>query len=342
MPNPIPLSVLDLATVSTGSTEAQALRRSRDLAVHIEALGYHRFWVAEHHNIPSVASSAPDILIAEIANATSTIRVGSGGVMLPNHAPMVVAERFATLEAFHPGRIDLGLGRAPGSDQRTMRAVRRAAAGSDDEFIHQLGELTAFFDGTFPPGHLFEGLRAIPGGRSLRPPYWLLGSSDYSARAAALLSQRFGFAYHFSAQTAPLAMRLYREMFRPSEELPAPQALLTVGVICADTEAEAVRLSSSMALGFARLRTGNPQPLASPDEVEAHAWTETEQALAPRFLDGYVVGAPEQVAERLGGLARDLQADELMLATPVWDPQAQKHSFALVKAAMDARAKVAA
>ncbi len=338
MSDNLPLSILDLATVTTGSTEAQALRRTVALAKHVEALGYDRIWVAEHHNIPSVASSAPDVLIAEIANATSTIRVGAGGVMLPNHAPLVVAERFATLEAFHPGRIDLGLGRAPGSDQRTMRAVRRQAAGSEDEFIQQIGELTAFFDGAFPEGHLFAGLRAIPGGRALRPPYWLLGSSDYSAQAAAYLGQRFAFAYHFSAQAAPVAMRLYRELFRPSEDLATPYAMLTVGVICADTEAEAQRLASSMALGFARLRTGHPAPLASPEEVDAHKWTDTERALAPRLFDGYVVGAPEQVARRLRDLAQTLQADELMLATPTWDPEAQKKSFALVKAAMDAHA----
>jgi luciferase family oxidoreductase group 1 len=335
MRSPIPLSVLDLATVTTGSTEAEALRRSVALAKHVETLGYERFWVAEHHNIPSVASSAPDILIAEIANATRTIRVGAGGVMLPNHAPMVVAERFATLEAFHPGRIDLGLGRAPGSDQRTMRAVRRVAAGSEEDFVHQLAELTAFFDGTFPEDHLFRGLRAIPGGRALRPPYWLLGSSDYSARAAALLGQRFGFAYHFSAATAPLAMSLYRQNFRPSEDLAVPQALLTVGVIAADTEAEAQRLSMSMALGFARLRTGNPQPLASPEEVADHDWSAPEQEMARRFIEGgYVIGAPEQVAERLKALARTLEADELMITTPVWDGEAQKRSFGLTMEAM--------
>jgi luciferase family oxidoreductase group 1 len=332
----LPLSVLDLATVTTGSTEADALRRTVALSKQVEALGYHRIWVAEHHNIPSVASSAPDVLIAEMANATSTIRVGAGGVMLPNHAPMVVAERYATLEAFHPGRIDLGLGRAPGSDQRTMRAVRRQAQGSEDEFIHQLGELTAFFDGAFPEGHLFAGLRAIPGGRALRPPYWLLGSSDYSAQAAAHLGQRFAFAYHFSAQTAPVAMRLYRELFRPSDDLDKPYAMLTVGVICADTEAEAQRLASSMALGFARLRTGHPQPLMSPEEVDTHDWSEAESALAPRLFDGNVVGTPEQVTARLSELARTLQADELMLSTPTWDPEAQKKSFALVKEAWDA------
>ena len=217
MTSPLPLSVLDLASVTTGSTEAQALRRSRDLARHVEQLGYARFWVAEHHNIPSVASAAPDVLIAEIANATSTIRVGSGGVMLPNHAPLIVAERFATLEAFHPGRIDLGLGRAPGADRRTMRALRRGFE-TEPDFVQQVLELDAFFTGDFPDDHLYRGLRAIPGGADLRPPYWFLGSSDYSAQAAALMGRPFGFAYHFSAQAAPVAMRLYRELFRPSED----------------------------------------------------------------------------------------------------------------------------
>src|SRR5271155_3485579 len=162
-----PLSILDLSVVTTGTKPAAALRNSIDLARHADRLGYVRYWLADHHNLAWVASPAPDVMIGQIAAVTSRIRVGSGGVMLPNHAPLVVAERFATLEAFHPGRIDLGLGRAPGSDQRTMRAVRRAAAGSEDDFIHQLQELTAFFDGGFPPGHLFEGLRAIPGGRAL-------------------------------------------------------------------------------------------------------------------------------------------------------------------------------
>lgn len=325
-----PLSVLDLATVASGSTEREALTRSVALAQHVEALGYERIWVAEHHGMPAVASSATDVVIAHLAAATSTIRVGSGGVMLPNHAPLVVAERFATLEAFHPGRIELGLGRAPGTDVRTAWALRRdEQAPQGDRFVAEVEELMAFFDGDFPADHHLAGMRAVPG-LGLRPPIWLLGSSTFSAQVAALLGQRFAFAYHFAPQQVDQAMALYRERFTPSADLPAPHAMVAVTTVCAETEAEARRAARSGALSMVRLRKGDLRPLPSPDEADAHPWTPEEEAMAAQVTATWAVGTPEQVVAELARVKARTGADELMLAGHVWDPVAHRRSYELV------------
>jgi luciferase family oxidoreductase group 1 len=253
---PFDLSVLDLATVGEGSTPAAALRSSIELAREVERLGYRRYWVAEHHNMPGVASSSPAVLLAHAASATSTIRIGSGGVMLPNHAPLVVAEQFGMLEALHPGRVDLGIGRAPGTDQVTARALRRTAtAFTEDEFPAQLMELIGYFTGNLPEGHPFRGITATPG-LGYQPDMWLLGSSDWSAHAAGLLSMPFSFAHHFAGQNTEAAVRAYRAAFRPSATMEQPYVMLGVAVICADTEERADWLSGSARLSMARMRSG--------------------------------------------------------------------------------------
>src|SRR4051794_18007152 len=263
----VPLSVLDLAIVVSGSTSAQALRNTVELARVTERLGYRRYWLAEHHNMPGVASSATAVLIGQVAAATETIRVGSGGVMLPNHAPLVVAEQFGTLEALHPGRIDLGIGRAPGTDQSTARALRRTAGPlSADDFPAQLAELGGYFDGTQP-------ITATPAAGN-KPPLWLLGSSDYSARAAGLLGLPFAFAHHFSAENTLPALRVYRESFRPSEVLDQPYAMVAASVLVAEDDDRARRLAAPGLLSFLRLRTGRPGLLPTVEEAEAYPYTE--------------------------------------------------------------------
>ncbi|WP_197684005.1 LLM class flavin-dependent oxidoreductase [Allokutzneria albata] len=328
-----PLSVLDLATVAEGSTDAEALRRSVDLAQHVESLGYQRFWTAEHHSMPTIASSAPDLLALQVANATSTIRVGSGGVMLPNHSPLVVAERFAFLEAFHPGRVDLGIGRAPGTDPKTAAAVRRHTGHGVEDFTEQLAELEGYLDGALPEGHPFAGVRAVPTNPT-RPPVWLLGSSGYSAALAARLGRPFAFAYHFAPDNAAAALRHYREAFRPSRELAQPYAILTVGVITADTAAQAQRLSRPMGLSAARLRSGRPTRLPSPEDVEKHSWTPAEEAVAEHFLSTYLVGEPDEVAARLRVLVASMGADEAMITSIIHSAEDQRRSFALLAKAM--------
>ncbi|WP_370325204.1 LLM class flavin-dependent oxidoreductase [Euzebya sp.] len=326
----VPLSVLDLATVASGSSEREALQRSVTLARHVEGLGYGRIWVAEHHGMPAVASSATDVVMAHLAQATSTIRVGAGGIMLPNHAPLVVAERFATLEAFHPGRIDLGLGRAPGTDPRTAWALRRDhQAPQGENFVAEVQELMAFFDGDFPRGHHLEGMQSVPGA-GLRPPVWLLGSSTFSAQVAALLGQRFAFAYHFAPTHVDEALALYRERFQPSADLSTPYAMVAVSTICADTEAEARRMALSGALSMVRLRNGDLRPLPSVEEAEAHEWADHERAAADAVMASWVVGDPDQVIAGLRAVRERTAADELMIAGHVWDPEAHRRSYALL------------
>src|SRR5262245_21846596 len=242
-----PLSVLDLAPVATGSTVGDALRNSLDLARHAERLGYHRHWVAEHHNMPGIASSAPAVLIAHLASATSTLRVGSGGVMLPNHQPLVIAEQFGMLEALHPGRIDLGIGRAPGTDQITAYALRRSLDPAADDLPTQLGELIAFFSGTFPR------IKSVPGEGNM-PAIWLLGSSDFSARLAGELGLPFSFAHHFMPQNTVPALEIYRSYFTPSPALAEPYAMVGVAVVCAESDEHARWLHGPPTLSFLRLR----------------------------------------------------------------------------------------
>jgi luciferase family oxidoreductase group 1 len=317
------LSVLDLAPVPEGSTPAEALRRSTELIRLAERLGYHRYWVAEHHNMPGIASSSPPVLIAHLAAATERIRVGSGGVMLPNHAPLVVAEQFGTLEALHPGRIDLGIGRAPGTDQHTARALRRDASPGAEEFPAHLYELMGYFDGKE------SGITAVPGA-GYGPPIWRLGSSDYSARLAAALGLPFSFAHHFAGEYTLPAAQLYRAGFRPSDAYPEPHLMLGVAVYCADTEAEAERMAASQRLSMVRLRQGRPGPLPSPDEALAYPYTDLDQALLAQRATHSITGTPTQVATQLTALTTRTGAQELMLTTIAYDHSARLHSYELI------------
>lgn len=329
-PRAVPLSVLDLAPVPDGGTAGDALRATIDLARHAERLGYHRFWVAEHHNMPGIASSAPPVLIGHIADATQTIRVGSGGVMLPNHVSLVVAEQFGMLEALHPGRIDLGIGRAPGTDQATAAALRRSPEGlSADDFPEQLMDLFGFFTGQWPDGHQFAKITAMPG-RGNQPAIWLLGSSGYSAQVAGLLGLPFAFAHHFSAVNTLPALALYREHFRPPEILDRPYAMVAAAVVCADTDERARWLAGSGALSFLRLRSGHPGPLPSPDEAAAYPYNELERAFVQDRQASQIIGSPETVRRGIDELITATAADELMITTMVYDPADRLRSFELV------------
>jgi luciferase family oxidoreductase group 1 len=329
-PESVPLSVLDLAPVPDGGNAGDALRATIDLARHVERLGFHRFWVAEHHNMPGIASSAPPVLIGHIADATTTMRVGSGGVMLPNHVSLVVAEQFGMLEALHPDRIDLGIGRAPGTDQVTAAALRRSPeALSADDFPDQLMDLLGYFTGRWPDGHPFAQITAVPG-RGYQPAMWLLGSSGYSAQVAGLLGLPFAFAHHFSPANTLPALALYREHFRPSEALDRPYAMVATAVVCADTDDRARWLAGSGALSFLKLRSGRPGPLPSPQEAEDYPYTNLERAYILDRQATQIIGAPETVRRGLTELLKATAADELMLTTMVFDPADRLRSFELV------------
>jgi len=331
-PRAVPLSVLDLAPVPDGGTPAEALRATTDLARHAERLGYLRFWVAEHHNMPGIASSAPPVLIGHIADATSTLLVGSGGVMLPNHVSLVVAEQFGMLEALHPGRIDLGIGRAPGTDQVTAAALRRSPEGlSADDFPGQLMDLLGYFTGRWPQNHPFAQITAVPG-RGNQPAMWLLGSSGYSAQVAGLLGLPFAFAHHFSAANTLPALALYRQHFRPSEVLGQPYAMVATAVVCAETDERARFLAGSGALSFLRLRAGRPGPLPSPEEAAAYPYTERERAFVEDRQATQIIGAPETVQRGLADLLEATHADELMITTMVYDPADRLSSFERIAA----------
>jgi luciferase family oxidoreductase group 1 len=322
---PVPLSVLDLASVSAGSTSGQALRDTLDLAKHVENLGYHRFWVAEHHNMPGIASSAPAVLIGHIAMVTDHMRVGSGGVMLPNHAPLVVAEQFGMLEALHPGRIDLGLGRAPGTDPVTAHALRRSPAPlSADDFPEQLSELAEYF--TPQQRH---PITAVPAAGN-RPPVWLLGSSGYSAQLAGILGMPFAFAHHFSAVNTLPALRLYRENFRPSADLAKPYAMVAASVIAAETDERAQWLAGSGALAFLRLRSGRPGLMPTPEEAAAYDYSPMERNFVDDRLSTQIIGGPDTVERGIEKLLAETEADELMIVTMVHDPAARQRSYSLV------------
>jgi luciferase family oxidoreductase group 1 len=322
----VPLSVLDLAPVAAGTSSGAALRHTTELARRTEELGYRRFWVAEHHNMPAIASSAPAVLIAHLAAATSTIRVGSGGVMLPNHAPLVVAEQFGTLEALHPGRIDLGIGRAPGTDQLTAFALRRTMEGlSAESFPEELDRLFGFFSGDNPA----EQITASPG-RGDMPAIWLLGSSGFSAQLAGILGLPFSFAHHFSSANTVPALALYRRHFRPSQWLDKPYAMVAVNAVCADTDERAEWLSGPSVLSFLRLRSGRPEPLASPEEAAAYQYTEMERQFARERREGQAMGSPETVRRQLDELLDKTGADELMLTSLVYDIEDRIRSFELI------------
>jgi luciferase family oxidoreductase group 1 len=326
----IPLSVLDLSPVSAGSTAAQALRNTLDLAQLADRLGFTRYWVAEHHNLPAIASSAPDIMIGQIAAVTTHMRIGSGGVMLPNHAPLMVAERFKVLEALYPGRIDLGLGRAPGTDPATSYLLRRRQGISEeDDFLERFQELMLLETRGFPEGHPFHKVRAMPSDVAL-PPIFLLGSSDYSAQLAGQIGAAFAFAHHFATFDAVEAMKLYRDNFRPSPAHNEPYAILATHVVCADTDEEAARLATTVELNFVRRAKGEYLPLASPEEAAAYDYTPVDRARIAQNASRLTVGSPATVKARLEPLIAASQADELMVTSMIFDHAARKHSYELL------------
>ncbi|MFF9346907.1 LLM class flavin-dependent oxidoreductase [Streptomyces sp. NPDC014734] len=337
---PVPLSVLDLVTVGQGRTATQALRTAVDIAQLAERRGFHRYWVAEHHSMPGVASSSPAVILAHLTARTERIRLGSGGVMLPNHAPLVIAEQFGTLEAMAPGRIDLGLGRAPGTDGATAAAVRRTDRLNEDDFPQQLAELTRFLDDDFPDGHPYTRIHAVPGPvqgtaeggvqSTARPPIWLLGSSGFSARLAGVLGLPFAFAHHFSAQNTVPALDLYRQSFRPSAVLDAPYALIGVAALAADDAREARRQVLSGALSMVRLRTGRPGLVPTPEEAEAYAFTPMEREFVDNWLVNIVHGTPDEVRSGLDDLAKRTGADELMITANAHGGEARLRSYELI------------
>jgi luciferase family oxidoreductase group 1 len=333
----VPLSVLDLSPVTTATPGSVALRNSLDLARLAERLGYKRYWVAEHHNLANIGSSAPEIMIGQIAAVTSEIRVGSGGVMLPNHAPLMVAERFKVLEALFPGRIDLGLGRAPGTDPVTSYALRaRQDPREGDDFLERFQELLLLERRGFPDNHPFRNVHAVPADVPL-PPIWLLGSSGYSAELAAAVGMGFAFAHHFSDYDAESAMLSYRAHFKPSATLAEPCAILGTAVIAADTDAEAERIGSSAELHFVRRAKGEYAPLASPEEAAAYPYTPIDRERIARQRARLIVGGIERVKERLLALIESTRADELMVTSMVYDHGARKHSYELLARAFELR-----
>ncbi|WP_432007760.1 LLM class flavin-dependent oxidoreductase [Streptomyces parvus] len=338
----VPLSVLDLVTVGQGRTATQALRTSVEIAKLTESRGFHRFWVAEHHSMPGVASSSPAVILAHIAAHTERIRLGSGGVMLPNHAPLVIAEQFGTLEAMAPGRIDLGLGRAPGTDGATAAALRRTDRLNEgaDDFPQQLMELIRFLDDDFPEGHPYARIHAVPGPvqatspggvqSAHRPPVWLLGSSGFSARLAGTLGLPFAFAHHFSARNTIPALDLYRESFRPSAVLDAPYALIGVSALAADDEREARRQVLTGALSMVRLRTGRPGLIPSPQEAEAYDFSPMEREFVDGWLGNVIHGTADEVRTGLDDLAKRTGADELMITANAHGGDARLRSYGLI------------
>jgi luciferase family oxidoreductase group 1 len=316
----IPLSVLDLAPVVQGSDAAQAFQRSLDLARHAERWGYRRFWLAEHHGMPGVASAATAVVIGHVAAGTSTIRVGAGGIMLPNHSPLVIAEQFGTLASLFPGRIDLGLGRAPGSDQGTARALRRPASAGDD-FPQDVVELMSYFD----PVHPGQRVQAVPGA-GLDVPVWILGSSLFGAQLAAMLGLPFAFASHFAPAMLDQALAIYRERFEPSERL----AMAALNAFAAHTDDEARRLFTSLQQAFVNLRRGTPGLLPPPDESFLSTLTPFEQGMIDEMLSCTVVGSPESVRQGLEAFVERTGADELIVASQVFDHAARLRSFEIV------------
>jgi luciferase family oxidoreductase group 1 len=329
LPN-LPLSVLDLVPVGEGVDSSAAVAASLSLARRADELGFTRYWLAEHHNMPGIASSAPAVMIGAVAAATERIRVGSGGVMLPNHPPLVVAEQFGTLAALHPGRIDLGLGRAPGTDRFTAAALRREANPAADEFPDQLGELGCFLAGAWPEGHPYAAIQAVPHA-SVQPVIWLLGSSLYSAELAGLLGMPFAFAHHFSAANTLPALETYRRNFRPGRELDEPYAMVTVNVLCAPTDEDADRIARPSELSFLRLRQGRPGPLPSSETAAAHPWTDQERAFVAQRREGQAVGSPETVEKSLAAVLEATRADELMITAMAYDPADRIRSIELVR-----------
>jgi luciferase family oxidoreductase group 1 len=320
----VPISILDLVPVILGETPREALRKSLDLAQHAERLGYTRYWVAEHHNMTAIASAATSVVIGYLAGGTSTIRVGSGGIMLPNHSPLVIAEQFGTLESLYPGRIDLGLGRAPGTDQRTLRALRRDPRRSDD-FPQDVLELQSLL-APVKPG---QAVRAVPG-YGTEVPIWILGSSTFGAELAAALGLPYAFASHFAPAALFEALEIYRRQFKPSKQLDHPYAMVGVNVVAAETDEEARRLFTTVQQSFANLLRGRPGKLQPPiDDIEEY-WTPPEKHQASRMLEHSIVGSPETVRRELESFVALTNADELMIVSGVYDQLARIRSYEIV------------
>jgi luciferase family oxidoreductase group 1 len=319
-----PISILDLAPIPQGATPAEALRRTLDLAQHAEQWGFHRYWLAEHHNMVGIASAATAVVIGYVAGGTRTIRVGAGGIMLPNHAPLIIAEQFGTLETLYPGRIDLGLGRAPGTDQRTLRALRRDPL-SADTFPQDVLELQALL-GPLQPGQVVQ---AVPG-TGLQVPIWILGSSLYGAQLAAMLGLPYAFASHFAPEALMPALQVYRERFEPSRQLERPYAMVGVNVIAADSDAEARRLFTSAQQHFTNLTRGTRGQLAPPlDDIDAY-WSEVEKEGASRMLACSFVGSPETIGTGLKHFLAQTGANELIVAAAIYDHAARLRSYEIL------------
>ncbi len=321
----IPFSILDLSPIPKGKSASEALRNTLTLAQHADGLGYKRYWLAEHHNMPGIASAATAIVIGYVAGGTKTIRVGSGGVMLPNHSPLVVAEQFGTLASLYPGRIDLGLGRAPGTDMMTAQALRRTMADSAAQFPHDVQELQNYF--AIPqPG---QYIRAVPGA-GLEVPIWLLGSSLFSAQLAAMLGLPFAFASHFAPDLMRQALEIYRSRFEPSKQSDHPYAMLGANVLAADTDVEARRQFTSQQQSFVNLRRGTPGQVPPPiDDIDTY-WSPAEKAMAERALAVSFVGSPETVQHGLAAFIESTQPDELMITAHIHDQPARLRSLELV------------
>jgi luciferase family oxidoreductase group 1 len=318
----IPLSVLDLSPVTEGSDAGQSLRNSADLARHVERLGYTRFWMAEHHSMPGIASAATAVALAYVGSQTSTIRIGSGGIMLPNHAPLIIAEQFGTLESLYPGRIDLGLGRAPGTDQAAAYAMRRNLSSDADRFPQDVVELMGYFKGD-------NGrVRAIPG-EGLNIPIWILGSSLFGAQVAAMLGLPYAFASHFAPQMMIEACRVYRERFEPSEQLDRPYVMLGFNAIVADTDDEAERLATSVQQAFVSLRTGNPIKLPPPRPGFADELSLESRAILRSVLSASAIGSPETARRQTEEFIERTRPDELIVTAQVYDHQARLRSYQL-------------
>jgi len=323
-------SVLDLAPVLAGSTPAQSFRNSLSLAQHVERWGYRRYWLAEHHSMAGIASAATSVVIGHVAAGTSSIRVGAGGVMLPNHSPLVIAEQFGTLESLFPGRIDLGLGRAPGSDQITARALRRNLASDPEEFPQDVLELMSYFK-PVEPGQM---VRAVPGA-GLNIPIWILGSSLFGAQVAAALGLPFAFASHFAPAQMLQAIQIYRDSFRASEQLQAPYVMLGFNVFAADTDAAAGLLASSMQQAFVNLRSGRPSQLQPPVADYEEKIGPSERALLAQVLSCSAIGSPQTVRAALRAFIDRTGADELMITSQIFDHAARLHSYEITAAVRD-------
>jgi len=321
----VPFSVLDLSPIVEGGDATQALRNTLDLARHAERLGYRRFWIAEHHNMPGIASAATSVVIGYVAGGTSTIRVGSGGIMLPNHSPLAIAEQFGTLESLYPGRIDLGLGRAPGSDRRTAEALRRTRHDAADTFPDDVMELQRYFDDKGPGG----SVTAVPG-VGLHVPLWLLGSSSFSAQLAAALGLPFVFAAHFAPDLLAQALELYRERFKPSAALSQPYAAAAVPVFAADTDAAAARLFTSLQRTFLNLHRGVPGLLPRPVDSMDALWSPSERAGVDRAFGEAIVGSAETVRDGIEAFVKKTGVDELIVTAMIHDHRARVRSFEIV------------